>query len=357
MNTPEPEAGPTLAARLVALKRTPASVAIVVACVGAYAFTAWKGDPDDALSLLRFGASERSHLWRGELFRLVTPMFLHGGLLHLGANMLFGSTWNLAVERTLGTRRFALLYLLSGVFGTATSVLLHDAVSVGASGAMFGMVGVVLALHYRAAGSAARFVRHPAVRSLVFSVGMWVAIGFQMKGIDNWAHLGGLFYGGVLAYVLTANLRPHDAVDPAPPPEPGAHRIHWAMALTVLAFAVAAAGRRWPTQRSKVGAFEALQEAYPAIEGRDLPRADALLARAVEYDDSMPEVFTARATVRDLRGDERGAIEDLERALRVAPPGWPPREIVADALAKTRAEASAPSAPVAPAPSASTSGP
>jgi membrane associated rhomboid family serine protease len=344
---PEPaaEAAPSLAARLWSFAaRTPGSAAIVVICVAVFAYTSWASRHDpDGLALLRCGASERSHLWRGEYWRLVTPMFLHGGAFHLGANMVFGTTWNLAVERTLGTRRFLLLYLLSGVFGTATSVLLHDAMSVGASGAMFGMIGVVLVLQLRASGSFARFVRNPSVRSLVFSIAMWIAIGFQLGGIDNAAHLGGLFYGGVLAYVITAHLRPMDDPRPAPPPEPGAHRIHWAMALTVLAFAVAAACRRWPNQRARVGGYEASLRAVAAIRANDLATAEREATRAVELDDASPKLFALRGAIRQERGDAKGAEADYERALRSAEPDWAGRDEVADNLAALREAKGAPS--------------
>jgi membrane associated rhomboid family serine protease len=335
-----PSPAPSLVERLGRLRDTPGTVAIIVVCLAVYAYTAVKGDTSNALDLLRFGASERSHIWRGEYWRLFTPMFLHGGLLHLGLNLFFGSTWNAAVERVLGTSRFLLLYLLSGVIGSATSVLLHDAISVGASGAMFGMIGAVLALHLRGAGSFERFWRNPAVRSLLFSVAMWVAIGFSAGGIDNWAHLGGFAYGAVLGYVLTDFVEPVPApgepAAPRAPRERAAHWIHWAMALTVLGFVATAACRRWPTQRAQIGALDALEAAQEAHEAGDAARARREVDRAIGFDDRVPDVFVTRAALREEQGDLRGAVDDLDRALRVAPGSWTRADATRKALDELR---------------------
>ncbi len=319
---------PSLAERVGRLRETPGSAAIIVACVAVYAFVASRGDTSDGLLLLRYGASERSHIWRGEYWRLVTPMFLHGGLLHLGVNLFFGSSWNIAIERVLGTRRFLLLYLLSGVFGTCASVLLHDGISVGASGAMFGMVGAVLALQLRAAGSFGRFIRNPGVHSLVFSVALWIAIGFSATGIDNWAHLGGFTYGGVLGWVLTAGLAPRPEGGAVPPARDAhlAHRVEWAIALTILAFAATATCRRWPRQRARYGAYEAFRAARAADAAGDEARARRELDRAIDYDDSVPDYYAARGVVREKSGDFAGAADDYGRALRVAPSSWEGRE-------------------------------
>lgn len=350
---------PSLVQRLGRLRETPGTAAIIVACLAVYAYTALKADPTGS-QLLRLGATERSHIWRGEYWRLFTAMFQHGGLLHLGMNLFFGSTWNAAVERVLGTFRFLLLYLLSGVFASATSVLLHDGSSVGASGAMFGMIGAVLALQYRGAGSFTRFWRNPGVRSLLFNVAIWVAIGFSATDLhfDNWAHVGGFAYGAVLGYVLLDFIVPARAdgtpAAPTPPRERAEHWVHWAMALTVLGFVAAAACRRWPTQHAKLGAYEAYFDSKHAHDAGDLARARQELDRAIGYDDSMPDLFFTRAKLRAGLGDFVGAIDDVEHALRVAEPSWEDAKSAREALEEFRplVRPPAPSSSVAPAPSA-----
>jgi membrane associated rhomboid family serine protease len=332
---------PSLVQRLGRLRETPGTAAIVVACLAVYAYTALKADPTGT-QLLRLGATERSHVWRGEYWRLFTAMFQHGGLLHLGMNLFFGSTWNAAVERVLGTFRFLLLYLLSGVFASATSVLLHDGSSVGASGAMFGMIGAVLALQYRGAGSFNRFWRNPGVRSLLFNVAIWVAIGFSATDLhfDNWAHVGGFAYGAVLGYVLLDFIVPvrddGEPAAPTPPRERAAHWVHWAMALTVLGFVAAAACRRWPTQRSQLGGFEAYQASAEAHEAGDVARARREIDQAIGFDDRVPDYFVARAALREEQGDLRGGVDDLEHALRVAPASWKQADAVRRALDELR---------------------
>src|SRR5208283_4179562 len=78
-------------------------------------------------NLVRFGALERSHVWAGEYFRLVTPMFIHIGWMHLGWNTYALVGWCSPVERVLGRFRFALTYLVTGMGACAVSLLAHDA--------------------------------------------------------------------------------------------------------------------------------------------------------------------------------------------------------------------------------------
>ncbi len=132
----------------------------------------------------------------GEWWRLVTAVFLHAGVVHLAFNML--ALWFLgsAMEQALGTRRFLLLYLVSGLAGSAGAILLTDpfAYTVGASGAIFGTMGALIVLEYLATGTLAG----QAMGLLVVNL----AITFTIPSISKGGHLGGLVGGVAAGYAL-----------------------------------------------------------------------------------------------------------------------------------------------------------
>lgn len=135
----------------------------------------------------------------GEWWRLATSMFVHGGLMHLGVNMYSLYAVGRTVERIFGHAAYALLYLFAGLAGSAASVLVHpDAPSVGASGAIFGVVGALIAFLVRRRALLPVEVLRPLWRALVVTVLFNVGFGFSVAGIDNAAHFGGLA-GGFLA--------------------------------------------------------------------------------------------------------------------------------------------------------------
>lgn len=145
--------------------------------------------------LYRLGASFppaifSEHQW----FRLVTAMFLHGSLLHIGFNMWV--LWDVGpvVEETYGSARYLFLYTLTGVAGYVLSALRGN-FSVGASGALLGMIGVMIAITTKRSGAAVKAEKSRLI--------WWVVIIFVMGAypgmhVDNWAHFGGLASGFLL---------------------------------------------------------------------------------------------------------------------------------------------------------------
>lgn len=146
------------------------------------------------LALLRLGAMNPLAVAEGQYWRLVTAMFLHAGILHLLLNMyglwLFGSV----IEGTLGRWRFLAIYFASGVLASVTSLVFGDprSVSVGASGAIFGLLGAWVAYNLRRRGSA---LASANLRTAGLIVAVNLFLGFTLPGIDNLAHLGGLAAG------------------------------------------------------------------------------------------------------------------------------------------------------------------
>jgi len=150
----------------------------------------------DVETLVAYGSTSRVLIQQGEPWRLVTAMFLHGDWLHLGMNVLFMFGLLAAVERYAGSAWFAFAYLTTGTGAYAVSVLSRPGISVGASGAAFGILAVYLALLYRREGSWNSFIANPGVRSILSQSGAWILAGFFLfRGIDNAAHIGGIVFG------------------------------------------------------------------------------------------------------------------------------------------------------------------
>ncbi len=161
--------------------------------------------------LFAWGANSASAVvLDGELWRLLTATFLHGGIMHLAFNML--GLWEAGKQlcRLLGNGQFLLIYLASALCGSAAGLHLSTqlAVSVGASGAVFGVLGGLLAAswHYR------RQVPAHNSRRLWSGLGVFVVYsllnGLRQEGVDNAAHFGGLACGVLLGLLLLA---PFDA--------------------------------------------------------------------------------------------------------------------------------------------------
>jgi membrane associated rhomboid family serine protease len=139
-------------------------------------------------------------LAEGEWWRLLTAAFLHGDILHLGVNMLMLWWFGSQLEEVMGRARFGLVYVASGLAGSAGALLLSPtAITVGASGAVFGILGAALVLE-RQAG-----VRNgPMLAIVAFSV----LISFR-PGISIGGHLGGLVGGALATLALSRFGRGH----------------------------------------------------------------------------------------------------------------------------------------------------
>ncbi len=161
--------------------------------------------------LIALGAQVNLLVWQGEAWRLLTAMFLHIGLMHLLFNSWALYSLGSEVEMFFGSFRFTVIYFYAGLFGGLAYYLLgpvHTAttVSAGASGAVFGIIGAELAFWLRN-----RNVFGVFGRQRLLNLGTLVAInlflGFTVPGINNLAHLGGLFSGFMLALALAPHYR------------------------------------------------------------------------------------------------------------------------------------------------------
>jgi len=140
----------------------------------------------------------------GEWWRLVTALFVHFGILHLMFNMWALSAFGGLAERLLGIGNFLFVYFVAGIAANLASITLRpDVDTAGASGAIFGILGVLLAAYWRNKGTLPlSIVRSEATAVLVFA-GFALLGGFFYKGMDNAAHVGGLVTGLLLGVTLS----------------------------------------------------------------------------------------------------------------------------------------------------------
>ena len=160
---------------------------------------------NNALSsvLIAFGAKDNDLILQGQYWRFVTPIFLHANLLHVGLNMLNLAVLGVFLERLVGHMRFLLIYVITGIVSIIASFyFMPQEISVGASGAVFGLVGaysVFVLMHRRAF----RKGGIPALLWLIIVIAGNLSIGFFVPNVDNYAHLGGLLSGCLLGWWFT----------------------------------------------------------------------------------------------------------------------------------------------------------
>lgn len=254
-DTPAPDpAGtpstPPPPSRWQVLRAAPVTVVLFAICAAVFVAAERAGSSKSTATLLQFGAVERQLVWGGQYWRLATSMFLHIGLMHLVWNGWFGFSVCAAAERQLGPWRFLALYLGSGIAGAAASVIGHDAVSAGASGALFGIIGFRLMALRLQFGNWRAFTRHPAIRRELIWIGAWFVIGI-FAHFDNYAHGGGLLFGGLFTWALAAGL------------DPRRRRRRMAVALGVGTLLVAGSLRPLPFVHSSAAALRDPREPSP----------------------------------------------------------------------------------------------
>ncbi len=159
-------------------------------------------------TVYRLGASHPYPIfYQHQWWRLVTAMFLHGGLIHIGFNMMSLMQLGPALEELYGSARYFFLYIATGMFGFLVSAAFQH-YSLGASGGLLGLVGVMLAITTKRGGAYMRELRSRLVSSVV----VLFVLGFSGVGIDNYAHFAGLAAGFGLGK-LFADRQPMNAAE------------------------------------------------------------------------------------------------------------------------------------------------
>jgi membrane associated rhomboid family serine protease len=184
--------------------QAPATVFLVAANILVYLVTVFQGSGvnQPGGKLFENGALCGDFVADGEWWRLGSAAFLHASILHIAFNM-FALYWlGTAVEEAIGTGRFLLVYVASGLFGSAMALVFSSqfAVTVGASGAIFGIMGALLVLEYMTTGSFAGQAMGLILINMVITL--------TIPNISIGGHLGGLVGGIAATYALmrTRNL-------------------------------------------------------------------------------------------------------------------------------------------------------
>ena len=146
---------------------------------------------EDTLTLLLFGANYPVLVRAGDYYRLITSAFLHVGLLHLIFNNYALYVIGSQLESFLGKAKFLIIYLVSAICGSLMSMLFSDGISVGASGAIFGLLGSLLYFGYNYRVYLGTVLKSQIIPLIILNL----VIGFITPGIDNAAHIGGLLGG------------------------------------------------------------------------------------------------------------------------------------------------------------------
>ena len=151
------------------------------------------------LVLLRLGAKFGPLIFAGQWWRLVTAIFLHGGLLHIGMNLWCLFDLGPEVESLFSTPKFIVLYLATGVFGFVLSVFWSpQGLSIGASGAVLGLIGILIGASYHH-GTLGRDYRSRLWRWVIYILIFGL---LPIFAVDNAAHIGGLLSGLALGYFI-----------------------------------------------------------------------------------------------------------------------------------------------------------
>lgn len=197
---------------------TPGTTFLLAAILATFALQVYTGAWKDPFLLQQWAINGRAIFEGGEYWRLLSGMFLHGNgtvqgtLLHLAMNALSLHQLGFLYESRFGTGRFVVVYFGSGLLASLASAATNQGYSVGASGAIFGIVGAFVLSVWRSPRMRRERFARSVVNQLVFLTVANLLIGYQIPGIDMSAHIGGLIAGALIGTIL-----PYQAPPPPPP--------------------------------------------------------------------------------------------------------------------------------------------
>lgn len=263
--------------------------------------------PIDLASAIAFGANFWPLVAGGDLWRLSASIFLHANLLHLGMNSLAVFFLGRNVEAFFGPWKTLFLFLVSGILGSIASAALTRQISVGASGAVFGLVGVSLAFAWRYRRVLSPHVRNVMGLWLLPLLGLNLALGTIVPRVDLVAHVGGLLGGALLGLWIQS-----DAIEEARTGmRAGSQRwvpgiCLWLLVVTIMPAAASIFALRGPEG--------------PVLDPRAVPhltaldRAEALrvVDEQLEASPEDPELLDWRAQILLSSGQYAEAIHDYD---------------------------------------------
>ncbi|MEW5852844.1 MAG: rhomboid family intramembrane serine protease [Myxococcota bacterium] len=261
-----------------------------------------------ATVLIRLGANHAPSVWEGEVWRLLASAFLHGNLVHIALNMYGLNILGRLLEPVLGRLGILGLYAGSAIVGAASSLAFSGGVSVGASGAVFGFVGALLAFTWLARDKPrARVLAESLIYIVVINLALAWFINRSSAGIqiDNYAHVGGLVGGFTLGLGMLGVKRQGAF---SPPSLAG----HLAYALVVLlVMGQAMHPRDNPAYHASVG--------FAALESSKLALAERHADTGLVLDPHDPAVLALKVAVCRRQHDDECTWRQLRLLLRLDP--------------------------------------
>ena len=272
--------------------------------------------------LLDAGGLSGPLIAEGQYWRLFTAMFLHADVLHLLLNSLWLFMLGRMVESLYGGARIALIYLLAGLAGSVTSYILTStahAVGVGASGAIFGILGA-LGSYFVANREALGEYGRQSFSGILVTSALVLVFGFLTPGIDNWAHLGGLIGGFAVGLALVPDYQrltslsglgiSSRVIDRNP-----LSKRWWVVPAAVV---VLAAGTALGTATAPDSPVSHVNDARRHMEDGSFDRAFEELERALRLDPGYSEAYLLAGEISLRLGDVDRARARLFQALALA---------------------------------------
>lgn len=184
-------------------RRNTVTISIIIVNIIYFIFLEMNGGSNNTKVMLEYGAAFPDNIENGEYYRLVTSMFMHFGIDHIANNMLILVLLGGKLEDIVGHVRFFVIYMFSGVLANIASDFVQNytgdvAVSAGASGAIFGVVGALL---YALILNKGR-VKDLNLYQITIALAFMLYAGFKSTGIDNTAHVAGAISGFALCMIL-----------------------------------------------------------------------------------------------------------------------------------------------------------
>lgn len=311
----------------VATRRPIVTWTILAVNVALWLLTLVRGGANNVDVLVEFGAMQADLIVAGEYWRLFTATLLHADLIHLGLNCVALLIFGHQLEPLFGRTRFLLVYLLAGLGGSVASYafnisLTPNSIGVGASGAIFGILGglvAFLALNRDRLGAMGR--QHLTALLVIAAINL--AFGLTFAGVDNYAHGGGFVAGLLIGLAYSPDYRPvlnifgelEGVVDAN-----SVLRRSWVLPAAVLTLI---AGVMWGDRNVGESPISYLRQAEEYRISQDFGEAIEAIDRAIEIEPHSGQIYLERARLMLAMGNMRRAESDLGRALRL---GLPPSD-------------------------------
>lgn len=252
-------------------------------------------------SVVAAGALYREKVLAGEGWRLISAAFLHGGFDHILSNTIFMYILGMATEHAFGLMKTAFIYLVAAVSGSLLSLAVAPGPSIGASGAVFGLMGALVAVLYR--NRARYYLRDRGIGAFVAALAaLEIFLGYSDPYIDNWCHLGGLLGGAAAGLILRPE--PVGEADPVT----ASTKALTTSTMTILCLYLL----------FRVGYLAAV-EATVCLALDKRPAALAAAGEAIDRNPANAYAYYLRGTIYLADKDYRAALADLSRYLDKTP--------------------------------------